>query len=104
MSLPFRCHREKLVRLFSVLLCAVVIALAMPNPARAWHDDDWRPRQSHEHPRGSWGPPWFVAAPFGVRIYPGYYPAPIYSPPYYPGPPAYVQAPPAVSFGFVFRR
>lgn len=126
MRLLLRWNHWNRIHFSAALLCAVVVALAVPNAARAWHgDDDWRPRHHHGHGHdGDWGgrryfahPPFFVPPPFGVRVYPGYYPAPYYRTPCpehyyeddasYPGPPAYVPVPPvSVSFGFnwAFRR
>jgi hypothetical protein len=124
MSLPFRCTRENVIRVCSTLLCAVVISLAMPSAARAWHgdDDDWRPRHHWHYRHHGWEGRWYRSGfaappPFGVIVDPGYYyPAPVYRAPcpehydyddeayYPPGPPAFVPAPPvSVSFGFHWR-
>jgi|SRR6516162_5917010 hypothetical protein len=109
MSLRFRWTRENVIRVCSALLCAILIAMAAPNPARAWHDDNWLPRH-HSYWRGRWGPRFFVPPPVAVGVYPGYYPgyypAPVYSAPFYPAPPSYlpVPVPPlAVSPGFNWR-
>jgi hypothetical protein len=106
MRLPLRFNLRKGIPLGARLLFAVGIVLATPKAALAWHGDDgWRPSHYGWHHHG-WGGQWFVPPPFGVRVYPGYYPAPVYSAPYYPGPPAFVLVPPTLSFGFnwVFRR
>ncbi len=106
MSLPFRCSREVVSRVCSTLLCALVIAVAVPNPARAWHgDDDWRPRHYHWHHHGAWGPRFFAPPSISLGVYPGYYPAPVYAAPYYAAPPAYVPVLPplSLSFGFHWR-
>ena len=105
MRLPFRCTHESVLSVCSALFCAVVIALAVPSAARASNGDDGRPRDEHVHHKdGGWRGPWIVPPPFGVRVYPGYYPAPIYSAPYtpyYAPPPPHVELPPKVlSFGF----
>jgi hypothetical protein len=103
MSLPLRCTRANMIRICSAVLCAVVIALAMPNAASAWHGDEWHPH--HYHWRHGWGPRFFVPPPVGVALYPGYYPAPVYSPPYYAGPSSYFSITPlSFSYGFGFRR
>jgi hypothetical protein len=102
MTLP---ARKNLVRITCALMSAVLIPLAMPATARASNGDDWHRRDAHLHHQGSgWGGPWLVPPPFGMRVYPGYYPAPIYSTPctpYYAPPPPSVPLPPVVlSFGF----
>jgi len=113
MRLPFRRTRVTVLRICSAVLFAVVVALAIPNAAHAWHGDGgWHHGHGHWHHGGwGWGHHWygtaFVPAPFFVPpppVYPSYYPAPVYAAPYYPAPPVYIPGPPTVTFGFVFGR
>jgi len=106
--------RQKVVRLGAALLCATVIALAMPGTASAWHGGHgWGHGHFHGYyHHGGWGwghwygGPAFFPPPlpaFSVGVYPGYYPAPYPYYPYQPAPPVYAPAP-SVSFGFAFGR
>ncbi len=92
MRLPFRCNRWNAISLCTALLCAVVITLAAPHEASAWHGGGgWGPRHFHGYYHGGWGGPWygpvlplsplplfFPPPPFGVRVYPGFHPVPHY--------------------------
>jgi hypothetical protein len=101
MSLPFRCTRKNLIRVCSALMCAIGIALALPNTASAWHGGYWAPRHAHWYRHGGWGPRFVVPPSFGVSVYsPGYYPAPVYGVPYYAAPPPYVPVPPLPTLSF----
>jgi len=106
MRLLLRCNPLKVIFLRAWLLCTVGVTLATPKAAFAWHGDDGRRSRHHEWHHHGWDDLWFVPPPLGVRFYPGYYPAPVYNSPYYPGPPAFAPVPPTLSFGFnqVFRR
>jgi hypothetical protein len=98
MSLRSRSTHKNVIRVCSPLLCVVLITMALPIAARAWHDDNWRPRH-HPYWRGRWGPRYFVPPAIALGVSPGYYaapayyPAPVYEAPYSPAPPAYVPAP-----------
>jgi len=89
-----RCSRGRFP--VSGLLSAIVIAVALSSAAGTSNGDDERPCHENLHHRDS---TWIPPLPFGVRVYPGYYLAPIYSAlyaPYYAPPPRYVPLPTVV--------